>query len=204
MDPSTSRLCRALERFDAINGEDPRTETVEGQAQPKELVYGRRMSEALAGFEPEASEALRLAARAQHIARWRIPRDEFPPGRKGYKQWRTRLMQYHAELATGVLTEVGYDDATIARVDRLLRKQGLKRDPEVQTLEDVVCLVFLEHDFDAFAAKHADDKVVDIVRKTWGKMSDRGREAALALDLGERAAHLVGRALSEPPEQGPE
>jgi selT/selW/selH-like putative selenoprotein len=199
MSDSTSRLERAFERFDAINAEDPRTERVDGREEPKELVYARRMTQTLARFEPEASEVLRLAARAQHIARWRIPRDSFPEGRKGYKQWRTRLMQLHAELATGVLREVGYDDATVERVGRLLRKLGLRRDPEVQTLEDVACLVFLEHHFDAFAEAHEDDKLVDIVRKTWGKMSERGRQAALALDLGERATRVVTRALSDPP-----
>lgn len=200
MSAPTSRLDRAFARFDAVNAEDPRTEEVDDRLQPKELVYARRMSETLARFEPDASEPLRLAARAQHIARWRIPRSRFPEGRKGYKQWRTRLMQLHAELATNILREVGYDDATVTRVDRLLRKQGLKRDPEVQTLEDVACLVFLAHYFDAFARDHEDDKLVEILRKTWGKMSERGRRAALELDLGDRGAQLVQRALAEPAE----
>jgi CRP-like cAMP-binding protein len=170
---------------------------VDGADQPKELVYARRMSDTLARLEPSASEPLKLAARAQHIARWQIPRTTFPAGRQGYKQWRTRLMEHHAALASEVLRRVGYDDPTVARVTQLLRKQGLKRDAEVQTLEDVACLVFLADYFDDFARQHDDDKLVDILKKTWVKMSERGREAALALDLGGRAARLVGRALAE-------
>jgi hypothetical protein len=134
--------------------------------------------------------------RAQHVARWQIPRDTFPAGRAGYKQWRTRLMEHHAELAAGVLRDVGYDDETVARVTQLIRKQGIKRDDDVQTLEDVACLVFLEDYFDEFAAEHDDDKLVDILQKTWVKMSERGRRAALALELSERARELVGRALA--------
>jgi selT/selW/selH-like putative selenoprotein len=195
----TDRFERAVAGFDAINAEDPRRERVDGAEQPKELAYARRMSDTLTRFEPGASEALRLAARAQHIGRWHIPRSDYPDGRKGYKQWRTRLMQHHAEVAGNVLREVGYDDDTVERVGRLLRKQGLKRDPEVQALEDVVCLVFLEHYFEEFAREHDDDKLVDILRKTWGKMGERGRAAALELPLGDRAARLVGTALAEPP-----
>jgi hypothetical protein len=191
-----ARLERAFAELDRINAQDPRREAVNGTDQPKELVYARRMSETLARLEPDASEALRLAARAQHVARWQIPRATFPAGRQGYKQWRTRLMEHHAELATEVLRRVGYDERTVARVTHLLRKQGLKRDAEVQTLEDVACVVFLQDYFDEFARQHDDDKLVEILRKTWVKMSERGREAALALDLGERAARLVGRALA--------
>ncbi len=198
MPPQPSpRLTRAFAAFDRINAADPRTELVDGRSEPKELVYARRMTAALERFEPDASEPLRLAARAQHIERWSIPRSDYEYGRTGYKQWRSRLMQHHAEVATRVLREVGYDEETCERVTRLLRKQGLKRDPEVQTLEDVVCLVFLEHYFDDFAREHDDEKLVDILRKTWGKMSERGRAAALRLDLSADAARLVGRALGD-------
>lgn len=195
--PSPDRLRRAFERFDEINAQDPRSEVVEGEERPKELVYARRMSETLNRFEPDASEALRLATRAQHIARWRIPRSDFPEGRKGYKKWRVKLMFEHAEIAGEVLREIGYPDETVERVETLVRKQGLKRDPEVQTLEDVACLVFLEHYFDDFAEEHEDEKLVDILQKTWRKMSDRGHKAALELDLGDRARRLVERALEE-------
>ncbi|MFW6198948.1 MAG: DUF4202 domain-containing protein [Gemmatimonadota bacterium] len=194
---SPDRLRRAFERFDEINAEDPRTEAVDGEERPKELVYARRMSDTLSRLEPDASEELRLATRAQHIARWRIPRSDFPEGRKGYKKWRVKLMFEHAEIAEAVLREVGYPEETVERVKTLIRKQGLKRDPEVQTLEDVACLVFLEHYFDDFAEEHEDEKLVDILEKTWRKMSERGHEAALGLDLSERARQLVKRALKK-------
>jgi hypothetical protein len=197
MPATDSRLERALLEFDRINAGDPRREAVGGDEQPKELLYARRMSDTLARLEPAASEELQLAVRAQHIARWQIPRTTFPAGRQGYKQWRTRLMEHHAALASDVMRTVGYDEPAVARVTQLLRKQGLKRDAEVQTLEDVACLVFLKDYFDEFALEHDDDKLVEILRKTWVKMSERGREAALALDLGDRAARLVGRALAE-------
>jgi len=193
----TSRLDRALEAIDWINAGDPRTELVDGRSQPKELVYGHRMSRILEAFEPGASEALQVAARGQHIARWKIPREEFPEGRKGYKQWRSRLMRFHADLLAEVLEGVGYDTDFIDRVGVLVRKQGLGRDSEVQALEDVICLVFLQHYLEPFIDEHEDDKVVDILRKTWGKMSKRGHSAALELELGERGGRLVGRALSE-------
>lgn len=196
MTPPSPRLERALQAFDRINAQDPRRERVDGREEPKELLYARRMSETLARLEPHASEALRLAARAQHVARWQIPRDTFPTGRSGYKQWRAKLMEHHAALAAEAMREVGYDDDAVARVTRLIRKQGIKRDAEVQTLEDVACLVFLKDYFDAFAAGHDDDKLVDILQKTWVKMSERGQRAALALDLGERAKRLVHRALA--------
>jgi len=191
-----SRLERALADLDRINAEDPRSEVADGRAQPKEIVYARRMSETLAALEPDASEELVLAVRAQHVARWRVPRGSYPEGRDGYRKWRTELMGMHAQIAADVLREAGYGERTIAHVGQLLRKQGIKRDPEVQTLEDVACLVFLRWYLADFAAEHEDEKIVDILRKTWLKMSLRGREAAAKLELGERGARLLARALA--------
>jgi len=190
------RFERAIARIDEVNAGDPRTADVEGSQVPRELLYGKRMSDALDQFAPDASDALRLAVRAQHIARWRIPRDDFPRDRAGYKRWRTGLMQMHADLTAGILREVGYDDDFIDRVSQLVRKQGIKRDPEAQTLEDVVCLVFLRHHLEEFAADHEDAKVVDILRKTWVKMSARGQDAALRLGLKGRGGELVSQALA--------
>ncbi|MSR22574.1 MAG: DUF4202 domain-containing protein [Gemmatimonadetes bacterium] len=187
---------RAIERFDQTNAADPRTTLIGDREAPTELAYARRMTRVLDRFEPGASDALRLAVRAQHIARWNIPRSDFPLGRAGYRSWRTRLMDYHAELAGRILQEVGYREVMVERVGQLLRKRGLKRDPEAQTLEDVACLVFLEHHLEEFTAEHDDDKVVDILRKTWAKMSARGRSAALELELGPRGSAILGRALA--------
>ena len=190
------RFEQAIARIDAANSEDPNTETLDGVVLPKELAYGRRMSTWLDRLYPEASEALRIAARSQHIRRWSIARSSYPMDRTGYLRWRTELKNYHAETTGSILVGVGYDEAFIGSVKSLLRKEGLRENAETQALEDVACLVFLENYFADFAAQHDDDKVVDIVRKTWGKMSERGHEAALGLDLPEKARELVGRALS--------
>jgi hypothetical protein len=194
------RFERALARFDAANAEDPNQQIVDGQPQPKELVYGQRISAMLARFAPQASEALQLAARCQHIRRWEIPRSEYPQTTIGYKQWRTRLKQFHADTAAAILNDVGYDDDTIRRVRALLRKEGLKTNPETQALEDVVDLVFLEHYLEDFVAKHGhqgEDKLADILRKTWKKMSPEGQAAALNLiRILEKHAPFVLQAVS--------
>jgi hypothetical protein len=145
---------------------------------------------------PEASEPLRLAIRAQHLCRWTIPRSQYPMDRRGYHQWRTHLARFHAEKAGEILCEVGYDAATIARVQALLRKEGLKSDPETQLLEDVACLVFLESYFADFSRQHDEEKLITILRRTWLKMSPRGHQAALALDLPLEARALIEKALA--------
>jgi len=198
MNDARSLREKAFECFDAINASDPRLEAASGSLHPKELLYARRVSERLGHFKPNASEALQLASRAQHIARWQIPRSTYPAGRGGYKKWRTELMHHHAVLATQILEEVGYDAGTLDMVSQLLRKQGLKSNREVQTLEDVVCLVFLEHYFDKFAEGHSDEKLIRILRKTWPKMSHEGHAAVKGLELSQRARRLMALALAGP------
>ncbi len=193
----TLRLQQAFDRFDRANADDPRTDLVDGVAQPKELVYARRMIDQLDRFAPDAPEPLRLAARCQHIRRWTIPRSDFPVGRTGYRRWRTTLAGHHAQTAATILRDVGYDDATIDRVETLLRKKNLKSDHDVQTLEDVVCLVFLQHYLAGFASEHEEKKVVDILRKTWRKMSGRGHAAAAGIELAPQLRALVEQATEE-------
>lgn len=185
------RFATAIDAFDAANAEDPNSVLIEGVRQPKELVYGRRMSAWLLRFKPDASEALRLAVRCQHIRRWSTPRSSYPEGRIGYLTWRRDLQRFHAEVAGSVLTQAGYESAVIERVQSLLKKENLKRDQDAQALEDVACLVFLDHYLAEFAASHDDAKVVDIIAKTWRKMSDAGHRAALAISLPEALKKLV-------------
>jgi hypothetical protein len=180
------RYADALARIDAANAQDPHG---------KELLYSQRMSAWLGRIAPDAPAALKLAARAQHIRRWSIPRSDYPMDRIGYLKWRTTLYKFHAEEAAKILREMGYDEATVARVASLVRKEQIKSDPDAQTLEDVICLVFLENYFADFAAGHEAEKVVGIVRKTWRKMSERGREVALTLEIPAGAKSLVERAL---------
>jgi len=192
------RFNAAIARFDAANADDPTTEVFHGAVYPKELLYAQRMTAWLDNLAPEASEALRLAVRCQHIQRWTIPRHTYAMDRHGYLRWRTTLAKFHADTAAAILRDVGYDDATIKRVQTLLRKERLKRDPEVQCLEDVICLVFLEHYLAAFATQHDEVKVLDILRKTWTKMSPRGHDVALTLPMSPEARRLVAQALTEP------
>jgi hypothetical protein len=191
------RFVAALAAFDRENAGDPNQEIDGGAARPHKLVQAERLSAWVAKLAPDASEALRLAARCQHLRRWELARTEFPEGRTGYLRWRTRLARFHAEESAKILASLGYDAETIARVGRINAKQGLRSDPDVQTMEDALCLSFLEHELAAFCEKHADQKVIEILQKTWKKMSERGHGAALALAprLPPRARELLERAL---------
>lgn len=190
-----TRLQLTLEAFDTANRHDPNHEVVDGQSQPREWVYGQRMSEMLASFAPAASEALQLAARSQHIERWAIPRTDYPTGRVGYNRWRTELGRYHARRASELMAQTGYGEATCQRVSDLLQKKQLKRDPETQTLEDVACLVFLRYYLEDFAKKHEDDKLISILQKTWQKMSESGQESAMQIPLSAKLQNILQQAL---------
>lgn len=185
----------AIAQFDTLNSKDPNIEVFEGKEYVKEVLYAQRMSDSLLAFESNASEVLQLAARCQHLCRWEIARSEYPTGRVGYNQWRNSLKKLHAEKASDVLSKIGYDQDVVERVQFLVLKKQLKKDVETQTLEDVICLVFLEFYFAKFAAKHTEEKVIDILRKTWRKMSEKGQAAALELPLSEATKALVGKAL---------
>ena len=190
------RFESAIARIDAANREDPTRRTFEGREYPYALLYGLRMTHWLAQVEPDAAEPVQLAVRAQHICRWKIPRSDYPLDRTGYHRWRTRLYEFHAEMAGQILAEVGYDQATIAEVQNLLRKRELKSNPRTQLLEDVACLVFLENDFSQLAREHEEAKMIDILRKTWRKMSDRGHAAALGMPLAANERELIEKALA--------
>ncbi|MER3374927.1 MAG: DUF4202 domain-containing protein [Allomuricauda sp.] len=192
----SKKLLEAFKLFDEANTQDPNKEIFEGAAYPKELLYAERMTDILNEFEPDASEALQLTARCQHICRWEIPRESYEMNRVGYLKWRQELKKFHAEKASSILQKVGYDDETIDRVSFLLLKKQLKKDEETQTLEDVICLVFLKYYYEPFLLKHDDDKITSILQKTWKKMSPKGHKAALALSFSERGKELVSKALS--------
>lgn len=199
MSTDPDRFHRAIAAIDAANADDPERATgAAGALVPAGVLYARRMTDWLARLYPDASEPLQLAARAQHVRRFDVPRDTYPADRIGYLRWRTRLYAHHADVAGRVLRQAGYDDATIARVRSLLKKERIKQDPEAQALEDTVCLVFLENEFAEFAAKHDEAKVVHIVRRTWGKMSPVGHAAALKLPMSDAALRIVQQALATP------
>lgn len=194
---ANERHARALARFDALNAEDPVTELVDGAARPKALVYGQRMSVRLDDFAPDAPELVRLAVRAQHLCRFRVPRDDYPRDRPGYLRWRSDLAKLHAELAAEVLEAEGYEAAAVERVQKLLRKKGRETDADVQLLEDTACLVFLDHYLHDFAKQHDEPKLISIVQKTWKKMSEAAHDEALTLDYAPEDLALVQKALAE-------
>lgn len=188
---SEARLQHVLKLIDQANARDPNTVDDNDRARPAELVYGERMSAALQQFCDVPGEHLQIAVRAQHLERWTSPRKGYPEGRAGYLKWRSDLKQYHAKRAGELMRQAGYGEADIDRVATLIGKRGIKRDPQVQMLEDVACLTFLQHYAGDFIAPHDDDKVIDILAKTARKMSPQGLEAAAALPLPERLAQLL-------------
>ncbi len=192
----SARFERTIAAFDQANAEDPHTLTVDGQARPRELLQAERLAAWVDRLEPNASEALRLAARCQHIRRFQIPRAAYPTGRVGYLQWRTQLGRFHAETATRILEESGYERPLIDEVRRITLKQNLHSNPDSQTMEDALCLTFLEFEFAEFCQKYPVDKVIEVVQKTWKKMSARAHELALKLPLSPASLAVVTRALS--------
>ena len=199
MDPGRP-LDRAIALFDAANALDPRRESDGEKDWPKELLYAHRMSAMLERFAPDAPEAVRLAVRAQHIERWRIPRSDFPMTPEGYKAWRSQLYAFHAETAARLMDEAGCDAETIERARAAVGKRGIKVNPDAQAVEDVASLVFLEHVLAGFSAGHPEydeAKWADILRKTWRKMSEKARSFALSgnIRLPEGLVPLIVRSV---------
>jgi hypothetical protein len=188
-------LTKALEAIDAAHAQDPTLVTINGQEIPYELHYAQKCTAYLSKRAPSASDPLRLAIRAQHFRRWEVPRSSYPMTRPGYHAWRTYLKKRQASLVATICTESGYSDDVAQRVASLIRKEDLKEDEETQVLEDVACLVFLDDQFEQFEKEHDEEKIVGILRKTWGKMSERGHELAMGIPMGERPLELVKKAL---------
>lgn len=194
--PTPTPFEKALAAIDAAHALDPNKTIVAGTELPYELHYANKCTQYLAQRAPSASEPLALAIRAQHFRRWEVPRSSYPMTRVGYYAWRTYLKKRQGEQVEEICVESGYTAEVAARVGALIRKEDLKSDEETQVLEDVACLVFLDDQFEAFEKEHDEEKIISILRKTWGKMSEKGREIALAMDLGERPKELVGKALA--------
>lgn len=188
-------LDAAFRAIDTANADDPHTIAVRGEVRPKEQAHAELAVEWVRHLAPDASEELLLAARAHHVRRWEIPRSSEPNGRAGYLRWKRELQRHHAEVVARVLDGL-VDASTIERVQSLVRKERLRTDPEVQVLEDALCLVFVETQFGELADQLGEDHMVEVVAKTLKKMSPAGRAAALELPLDERAQQIVGRALT--------
>lgn len=190
------RLASAIAAIDAANADDPHTLEVRGEVRPKEQVHAELMTQWLERLDPAATEAQHLAARAHHLRRWTLPRSSHPDGRAGYLRWRTALRRQHAEEVAAILEAEGYDGATIGRVQQIVRKEGLGHDPQVQVHEDALCLVFLETQLAATVDRLGDDKMVEVIAKTAGKMSPAALALVAELPMRDGDAALVERALA--------
>ncbi|HEU5396055.1 MAG TPA: DUF4202 domain-containing protein [Verrucomicrobiae bacterium] len=186
------KFAAALQRFDEANARDPHRE----DGRPRELLYAERLERWVLRLRPDAGEALRLASRCQHLCRWEIPRDSYPMTRPGYLKWRADLKKLHAERAGEILRSVGYGDEMVRRVQDLNLKKHFPADADARVLEDALCLVFLEFQLAELAAKTDDEKMVNALRKSWGKMTEAGRCEALKLNYGQREKALLDRALN--------
>lgn len=184
-----------MNRFDEENSRDPNIVVVDGAPKPRELVYARWLSDWVLKLCPEASEALRLAARCQHLCRWTMPRDSYPMTRPGYLQWREVLKKFHAQKAGEILRDIGYPEEVICRVQELNLKKQFPHDPESRVLEDALCLVFLERQLGELASKTSDDKVINALQKSWEKMTAAAQGEALKLSYDPREKALLDRAL---------
>ncbi len=195
-------LEQAIALIDEANSEDPNKDTDnDGKEWPKELLYSHRMTDMLNRFKPDADEVHQISMRAQHITRWKSARSDYPMDRKGYHRWRSDLYTFQADAAADIMQQVGYDEESIERVKKAIGKRGIKSNPDTQLLEDIADLVFIEHYMLEFAGKHgeySEEKWIDIIQKTWRKMSDEAHEFALAgnIKLPEPLVPLIQKAVA--------
>lgn len=192
------RFQKARQRIYEGHDEDPNKHTTEGGKElAYETHYAHKMESYLARRKPDASEVLRLAVCGQHFRRWEIPRSSYPMTKLGYHSWRSALKKRQAQLVSEILVSCGYPQEDAERCIALIEKEGLRQgEEEVQALEDVACLVFLDDQFEEFRTKHDEDKIVGILRKTWGKMSKEGQDLALDIPMTEECKDLVSKALT--------
>lgn len=183
--------------YDAHNEDPNKHTTSDGKEVPYETHYAEKMEHYLSKRAPAASDVLKLAVCGQHFRRWEVPRDRYPMTKVGYHSWRTFLKKRQAQLVSAILEECGYGKEDVERCLSLIQKDGLKQgEPEVQVLEDVACLVFLDDQFEEFKDKHDADKIIKILQKTWGKMSKEGHDLALQIPMTDECKDLVQKALA--------
>lgn len=190
----SDKLQYVLDQIDALNSEDPRIVTADGIEYPYERLYSEWLTGWVKRLEPNPTEELLIVARGQHVQRWKTPRDSYPEGRQAYLQWRNDLKKTHAATVTSIMREAGYPDEAVNKVERIIMKKNI-RDPENQTVEDALCLTFLQHQFAEFRLKEDEETMLRILRKTWGKMGDLGKTQALSLQLDKPEQDLLAKAL---------
>ena len=181
-----SRLENVLAAIDAYNKQDPNRQ---------ELPYSEKLTSWVVQLDPQPSEALRIAARGQHIGRWKSPRQSYPMDRGGYLRWREDLKRYHAKTIGELMATEGYSESEIEEVNQVVLKKNFQSNPDAQTIEDALCLVFLENQFEELRRKTPDPKMIDIIQKTWRKMSEKGKQAVLSMKLPEAHQQLIRQPL---------
>jgi hypothetical protein len=193
---SSPRFDAAIAAIDTANADDPTVVSVRGAAQPLALVHGTFAAEWVARLHPGADETWLLAARAHHLRRWELPRSQYPEGKAGYLRWKRDQRQRHARDIGALLSAVGYDDDTIARVQALVRRDNLATDTGSQAVEDAACLVFIETQLAEIAGKLEHDHLVEVIRKTARKMSPEALAAVSQIPLGDAERALLADALA--------
>jgi hypothetical protein len=192
-----TKLTLAFQQFDAYNRQDPHVILWEGISYPREYFLALKLYDWVLKLKPDADEALLLASRSQHIGRWKIPRETYPDGREAYLKWRKDLAMFHADTASAIIQGAGYNDDQIGRVKQIILKQKIKADADVQTMENALCLVFLEYQYEEFCLKHSPEKMINILRKSLLKMDRHGHQFALALNYSETGLAYLTEALKE-------
>jgi hypothetical protein len=186
----------AISAIDKINAEDPNQELVDDVLYPAELLHSIRLTEEIRSLDPQAGPELLVAARSQHIARWKVPRSSYPEGKAAYLTWRKDLAKMHASVTGEILSNLGFDEPFITRVQEINLKQNLKMDAEVQTMEDGLCLVFMKYQLEKFLLTQTEEKMITILKKSWKKMSEAGRKEALKINFSPAAKELVLSAIT--------
>lgn len=189
------KLAKAFQLFDNYNKKDPTIFMWRKQPYPQEYFLALKLYEWVLKLSPDASEVLLLASRSQHIGRWEIPRETYPEGREGYLKWRKVLAAYHADKSAEIMLEAGYEALDIERVKEIILKKKIKADHEVQIIENALCLVFLEYQYEDFYPRHT-DKIVQILKKSLLKMDTEGHRFALSLSYSEQGKHYIKEALA--------
>jgi len=191
-----SKLDTAFQQFDSYNQKDPHVFTWDGMPYPQEYFLALKLYEWVIKLDPNASEELLLASRSQHIGRWEIPRNTYPDGREGYLKWRRDLALYHADKATAIMEQIGYNTEQIERTKQIILKKKIKVDNDVQTMENALCLVFLKFQYEDFYPKHTPEKVINILKKSLLKMDKHGHQFALTLNYSEKGLFFIREALN--------
>ncbi|MFT4031668.1 MAG: DUF4202 domain-containing protein [Siphonobacter sp.] len=194
----SEKIKKAFTLFDEYNAQSPEQIEWEGVTYPAELLYALKLYEWVKKLDANPGEALLLASRCQHIGRWEIPRSNYPEGRLGYLKWKGDLAKFHAAKSAELLAKAGYEQQIISRVQEINLKQKLKSDPEVHTMENALCLVFLEFQYDALITKMGEEKMIPILQKSWAKMTEAGRVAALTLPYSHSGKAILEKALVNP------